>query len=208
MSTIEVPSRVAFVNIKDGHVFFDCSPAEARMAAKLITEMRDDGASNLDFMVKFQTEVGAVVKSASSAPENAEWTIGAFSSFIIADGFRALEKREVRVSHIVMNALEYASIRKFDRDCIEAVTAMWKLRAGVMAYMWGSLIVVSKEMLPGSVVFCAADEDSPEFFRVSLKYDTGSDYGKPMTKEQPLDDVNEKLERLLACLAGKTDLAR
>jgi len=188
-----------FVNVKDGNAFFDCSPAEARMASKLIKEMRDAGESNIDFIVRFKTDIGAVVKSAIVVPRDDEWTVGGFSVPIIMNGFKALEGRDVRVTHVIMNAQEYASVRLFDRDCMEAMTEAWKLRAGVMAVMWGAFLVVTKDIPKGSVVFCAMEGDTSEFFRIDLKYDKDSDYGRP-TKTVSPDVMNDKLDKILEML--------
>jgi hypothetical protein len=198
---IEVPSRVIFLNIKDGNAFFDCSPAEARMAIRFVEDMRENGESNLDEAVRFATSIDCCAKAAIGSPVSEKTTVGAFSAHVIADCFCQIERNGGRVSHVFMMAEEYAWLRKFDKDVLDMETKAWKLKAGVFAVMWGAYVVVlPKDRMPkGTVIFSSMDyPDRLRYYRIELTYDPNCKYGLP--PEKPKEAFEEKLDRILEML--------
>jgi hypothetical protein len=215
MSTqpVEVPPRVVFINVKDGNAFFDCSPAEARMAAKLIKEMRDNGESNLDFIVEFRTSIkkatDAAIAALKTTAKDAPWICSRFTAHLATEGFKKVEENDKRMSHLVMNAVDYADLRMWDRDTLIIETEMWKLKAGVMAIMWGAYIIVSRDMPVGTMMFCGLDdpEIEPEFYRMELFRDSAmAPVGArelPVSRT-PLDILQDQMGEVLSLLRPKS----
>jgi len=100
------------------------------------------------------------VKDAANAP-NAEIAIAApLTPAALADAFANIERWDLRVARIFMNAKDYTDIRKFGRDILDIETQAVLLKTGLMAYIWGAQIIVSRIVPPGTVYVCA----EPEFF--------------------------------------------
>jgi len=81
-------------------------------------------------------------------------------------------------------------------NIVEPVTEAWRLRAGIMATVWGAWIVVSPKVEPGCVIFC--DTDNPNdrrYAKIKMKYDDQSSYGKPAKAV-----VDDKLDEILSIL--------
>lgn len=62
----------------------------------------------------------------------------------IADGFSKLEEKEERITEILLNARTYSHFRKLSSDMIDVETSAENIRKGIMAYMWGAVIIVRK----------------------------------------------------------------
>ena len=146
---------------------FDAQPTEAFLYLSIFVSVTSENYGNME---KFEMneiikiEIQEVVSKALDSVENEKWTVQCLSASRILE---VLETK-VNVSHIVMNAFEYVSIRKFDGDCLELITEDCKLKAGIMATIQGIPIVVLRRVPRGTMVFCSMD--IPEFFRVQLVY--------------------------------------
>lgn len=79
---------------------------------------------------------------------------------VLADAFASIERHDLRVARIYMNAVDYADIRKFGRDILDTETQQSLLRTGLMGTLWGAQIIVSR-LVPAGVVYVACD---PEHF--------------------------------------------
>jgi len=194
-TAIPTPERVVFVNIKDGNTFFDCSPAEARIAMKTVIGARENG--DVDEQAKFRKEIeeAAVVAFKTKAAEGISFCVPHFSAVNLADCFQNLEKRGMRVSHVFMNARQYADLRKWERDILKIESKAWKLKIGVMAYCWGAFIIVvppSASICPeNTVLVCGLDNpDEPGVVRAVVTY---IDSPKPLTSEQRLEEKMDKI---------------
>jgi hypothetical protein len=76
----------------------------------------------------------------------------------LADLFAEVEKRDVRVETILMNAKVYADVRKWGGDILFVQTVKEELQKGVMAYIWGAKIIVNCKV-PDNVVMAVSEED-------------------------------------------------
>ena len=76
----------------------------------------------------------------------------------LSDAFTEIEKHDLRVARIFMNAKDYGDIRKWGRDQLDPVTQKSLLATGLMAYIWGAEIIVSRVVPIGTVYVCTEKE--------------------------------------------------
>jgi hypothetical protein len=79
---------------------------------------------------------------------------------VLADAFASIERHDLRVARVFMNAVDYADIRKFGRDILDTETQQVLLRTGLMGTLWGAQIITSR-LVPAGVTYCCAE---PEMF--------------------------------------------
>jgi hypothetical protein len=79
---------------------------------------------------------------------------------ILADGFHVVEKFDLLVNEVIMNAGTYNDIRKIGKDCIDFEFSAEKLKKGIIAHIWGATILVTKS-LPDKTILILP-ESSPE----------------------------------------------
>lgn len=77
---------------------------------------------------------------------------------VLADAFSMIERHDLVVSRIYMNAVDYADLRKFGRDILDVETQQVLLRTGLMGTFWGAQIVTSRLVPAGTVYVCCAPE--------------------------------------------------
>lgn len=84
--------------------------------------------------------------------------VAPISPAIIADAFAEIERHDLRVARVYMNATDYADIRKFGRDVldIESQAVLWK--TGMMATGWNAQFIVSRIVPAGVVYLCCEPE--------------------------------------------------
>jgi len=152
MSAANIPNRVAFVNIKDGSIFFDCHPSEARKAIEAIKEMRAGKY--------ISDEVQEILKSTEIALMNKEEFIpgvvkGHINPEFMENCFEKIEVLERGVTHIFMNSVSYLQLRRRHRDIMDIESKFGLLETGKMATLWGAKIIVrrglSKKMIFASM---------------------------------------------------------
>lgn len=78
----------------------------------------------------------------------------------LADAFAEIERHDLRVARIFMNATDYADIRKFGRDILDIESQAALLKTGLQATLWGAQIITSRLVPVGTIYVCA----EPEFF--------------------------------------------
>lgn len=101
----------------------------------------------------------AQVDPITGLPFNA--TIGAAGSLdrdALADGFAEVEKHDLRVARMFMNARDYSDIRKWGRDQLDPVTQRSLFNTGLQAMIWGAEIIVSRVVPIGTVYVCAEEK--------------------------------------------------
>ena len=76
----------------------------------------------------------------------------------LSDAYAEVEKHDLRVARIFMNARDYSDIRKFGRDQIDPVTQKSLLNTGLMAMLWGAEIIVSRVVEVGTVYICTDEK--------------------------------------------------
>jgi HK97 family phage major capsid protein len=101
----------------------------------------------------------AQVDPITGLPFNA--TIGAAGSLdrdALADGFAEVEKHDLRIARMFMNARDYSDIRKWGRDQLDPVTQRSLFNTGLQAMIWGAEIIVSRVVPVGTVYVCAEEK--------------------------------------------------
>jgi hypothetical protein len=85
---------------------------------------------------------------------------GNLTSNALADAFANIERTDLRVANVFLNAKDYADLRKWDRDTLDIETQAVLLKTGLMATLWGAKLIVSRIVPEGTVYVCG----EPEFF--------------------------------------------
>ena len=85
---------------------------------------------------------------------------GNLTSNALIDAFASVERTDIRVANVFMNAKDYADIRKFDRDVLDPVAQKELLDTGLRSILWGANVIVSRIVTEGTVYVCG----EPEFF--------------------------------------------
>ena len=85
---------------------------------------------------------------------------GNLTANVLADAFAAVERTDLRVANLFMNARDFADLRKLDRDTLDVETQAVLFKTGLVASIWGARIIVSRLVPEGTVYVCA----EPEFF--------------------------------------------
>lgn len=80
--------------------------------------------------------------------------VAPISPSVLADGFAQIERHDLRVARIFMNAVDYADIRKFGRDILDYESQATLLKTGLQANLWGAQILTSRLVPPGFVYLC------------------------------------------------------
>lgn len=86
--------------------------------------------------------------------------IAPLTSAILADAFAEIEKHDLRVARIYMNAKDFADIRKFGQEILDIQSQADLLKTGLQATLWGAQIIVSRLVPVGTVYLCT----DPEMF--------------------------------------------
>lgn len=84
--------------------------------------------------------------------------VAPLSGAVLADAFSLIERHDLRVARVYMNARDYADLRKFGRDILDIETQATLLKTGLMATMWGAQIVTSRLVPVGTVYVCCEPE--------------------------------------------------
>lgn len=79
---------------------------------------------------------------------------------VLADAYALIERHDLRVARVFMNARDYADIRKFGRDILDIESQAILLKTGLQATLWGAQIITSR-LVPVGTVYVACE---PEMF--------------------------------------------
>lgn len=79
---------------------------------------------------------------------------------VLADAFSLIERHDLRVARVYMNARDYADLRKFGRDILDIESQATLLKTGLMATLWGAQVVTSR-LVPVGTVYVTCE---PEHF--------------------------------------------
>lgn len=105
------------------------------------------------------TVASTQVNPATGLPFNAPVQVaGSLDRDALADAFAEIEKHDLRVARMFMNARDYSDIRKFGRDQLDPVTQKSLLATGLMANLWGADIIVSRVVPIGSIFVCTEEK--------------------------------------------------
>lgn len=84
--------------------------------------------------------------------------VAPISGAVLADAFALVERHDLRVARVFMNARDYADLRKFGRDILDIETQATLLKTGLMGTLWGAQVIVSRLVPVGTVYVCAEPE--------------------------------------------------
>lgn len=70
---------------------------------------------------------------------------------VLADAWALIERHDLRVARVFMNARDYADIRKFGRDILDIESQAVLLKTGLQATLWGAQVITSRLVPAGSV---------------------------------------------------------
>ena len=84
--------------------------------------------------------------------------VAPISGSVLADAFALIERHDLRVARVYMNARDYADIRKFGRDILDIESQATLLKTGLQATLWGSQIITSRIVPAGTVYVCCEPE--------------------------------------------------
>ncbi len=79
---------------------------------------------------------------------------------VLADAYSLIERHDLRVARVFMNARDYADLRKFGRDILDIESQAALLKTGLMGTLWGAQIIVSR-LVPVGTVYVTCE---PEMF--------------------------------------------
>jgi len=84
--------------------------------------------------------------------------VAPISGAVLADAFALIERHDLRVARVYMNARDYADVRKFGRDILDPESQQSLLRTGLQATLWGAQIITSRLVPAGTVYVCCEPE--------------------------------------------------
>jgi hypothetical protein len=84
--------------------------------------------------------------------------VAPISGAVLADAFSLIERHDLRVARVYMNARDYADIRKFGRDILDIESQATLLKTGLQATLWGAQIITSRLVPVGTVYVCCEPE--------------------------------------------------
>lgn len=79
---------------------------------------------------------------------------------VLADAFSLIERHDLRVARVYMNARDYSDVRKFGRDVLDIESQATLLKTGLQAILWGAQLITSR-LVPAGTVYCCCE---PEMF--------------------------------------------
>jgi hypothetical protein len=82
--------------------------------------------------------------------------VAPISGAVLADAFALIERHDLRVARVYMNARDYADIRKFGRDILDIESQATLLKTGLQATLWGAQVITSR-IVPELTVLSADD---------------------------------------------------
>ena len=86
--------------------------------------------------------------------------VAPLSGAVLADAYSLIERHDLRVARVYMNARDYADLRKFGRDILDIESQATLLKTGLMATLWGAQIITSR-LVPVGTCYVACE---PEHF--------------------------------------------
>ena len=115
-----------------------------------------------DIMAVEDANAFNLIDAAAAAVNATTISPGSLTRDALTTAFAEVEKHDLAVTKIVMNAQAFADIRKWGQNEFDPVTQHEVLQTGVFGRLWTADIIISK-MCPLNTVYCLAD---PEFLGV------------------------------------------
>lgn len=92
--------------------------------------------------------------------EQEQSVVAPISGSVLADAYALIERHDLRVARVFMNARDYADLRKFGRDILDIESQAALLKTGLMGTLWGAQVIVSR-LVPNGVTYVCCE---PEMF--------------------------------------------
>ena len=115
-----------------------------------------------DIMAVEDAEIFSLLETASSSVNPVTQATGGLTREALTQAFKEVEKHDLVVTKIVMNATEFADIRAWGQNEFDPVTQHEVLQTGLFGHIWTADILISKKV-PQGTVYVLAD---PEFVGV------------------------------------------
>lgn len=115
-----------------------------------------------DIMAVEDEQIFALIEAAAVAVNPVTMSTGSLTREALTNAFKEVEKHDLVVTKIVMNAQAFADIRAWGRNEFDPVTQHEVLQTGLFGHIWTADILISKKV-PLNTVYCLAD---PEFVGV------------------------------------------
>lgn len=115
-----------------------------------------------DIMAVEDAEIFALLETAATAVNTSTVSTGGLQRAALTKAFQEVEKHDLVVTKIVMNASAFADIRAWGQNEFDPVTQHEVLQTGLFGHIWTADILISKKV-PQNVVYVLAD---PEFVGV------------------------------------------
>ena len=84
--------------------------------------------------------------------------VAPLSAASLIDAFAQIERHDLRVARIYMNAVDHADLRKFGRDILDPLSQKEILDSGFRESIYGANIIVSRLVPAGTVYVCCEPE--------------------------------------------------
>lgn len=84
--------------------------------------------------------------------------IAPITGAVMSDAFSLVERHDLRVARVYMNARDYSDVRKWGRDILDPESQRVLLQAGLMATLWGAQIITSRLVPQGTIYICCEPE--------------------------------------------------
>jgi hypothetical protein len=192
LANVEIPARVVFLNLKDSHVFFDCSPAEARAAMEHVEDFRKRKITLPELKEKVD-KMRALVDECKKRVVTIENSGSELTVMGLNKAFALVEQQDRRVDGLLMCAKDFASVRNWGKTIYDEATRAEVLSAGIFAHIWTSFIVISNKIKKGNFYLVSLLKEIPgingkisyEDNPYVLKFKLGNDMRKQVGKLDP-----------------------
>lgn len=115
-----------------------------------------------DIMAVEDAEIFNLLDAAADSVNGVTISTGGLTRTALTQAFREIEKHDLVVTKIVMNASAFADIRAWGQNEFDPVTQHEVLQTGLFGHIWTADILISKKV-PMNTVYVLAD---PEFVGV------------------------------------------
>jgi hypothetical protein len=150
LQEFELAPRIAFIDITTSKIFFDCHPAEARLAINAIKDLRKnvdrtaESAVDLHYRNIVDGWVSRIMNVAVAGDPIAEFT----PDNLNRSSYFKIENLGCVVSHLVMDVYTFSIIREWGKAFYEEQSDFHWLRAGRFGWLWTADIIVRKSAGP------------------------------------------------------------
>ena len=157
LKDIKIPNRVIFIEIPSGKAFFDCHPAEARMAMAQIWSCRQFGLYSEG---KREAEIFRQIATTSKKPKLEIFCIGdALSIAGLNQMFVEIENHDYKVEAIFMNPIRYADIRNWGKTLYDESSEEEEACTGLVGKIWKAGIYIDNKIRKDTISLVGTKEN-------------------------------------------------